>query len=181
MVRTNQGLECGNILWEAKRAKKWSKSWVEKLKNDQRQAGAELAVLVTTSPPEGLRGIDQYEGIWVCEPLFAVVIAKALRQSLIETTMQRAQASGRKDKMAVLYDHLCSVEFRQNIDGLVEAFISLQDQLSAEERSFKKQWKEREKQLKKAIGYAASIYGDIQGITGREALPEIKTLELPEG
>ena len=118
VVRTNQGVECGKILWEAKRAKNWSKSWAEKLKKDQREAGAELAVLVTTSPPDGLRGLDHYEGIWVCEPLFAVATAKALRQGLIETTMQRAQASGRKDKMPLLCDHLCSVDFRQNINGL---------------------------------------------------------------
>ena len=180
-ARTNQGVNCGKILWEAKRAKNWSKSWVEKLKKDQREAGAELAVLVTTSPPDGLRGFDQYEGIWVCEPLFAVATAKALRQCLIETTMQRAQASGRKDKMAILYDHLCSIEFRQHIDGLVESFVLLQEQLLAEQRSFRKQWKVREKQLKKAIEYTASIYGDIQQIAGREALPEIKTLALPGG
>ncbi len=181
MIRTNQGVECGKILWEAKRAKNWSKSWVEKLRKDQREAGAELAVLVTTSPPDGLRGFDHIDGIWICEPIFAVATAKALRQGLIETTMQRAQVSGRKDKMALLYDHLCSVEFRQNVDGLVEVFKALQDQLVAEQRAFQKQWKEREKRIKMAVQHTASIYGDIQGIAGREALPEIKTLELPGG
>jgi hypothetical protein len=110
-----------------------------------------------------------------------VATAKALRQGLIETTMQRAQASGRKDKMALLYEHLCSVDFRQNINGLVESFILLQKQLEAERRSLQKQWKEREKQLKNAIECTVSIYGEIQGIAGREALPEIKTLELPGG
>ena len=96
---------------------------MEKLKKDQRDAGAELAVLVTTSPPEGLRGCDQYEGIWVWEPLFAVATAKVLRHCLIETAMQRAQVSGRKDKKALLYDYLCSVDFRQYIKGLIETFI----------------------------------------------------------
>ena len=181
VVRTNQGVECGKILWEAKRAKNWSKPWVEKLKKDQRDAGAELAVLVTTSPPEGLRGFDQYEGIWVCEPLFAVATSKVLRQWLIETAMQRAQVSGRKGKMALLYDYLCSADFRQNIEGVVESFILQQKQLEAERRSFQKQWREREKQLKNGIECTVSIYGDIQGIAGREAIPEIKTLELPGG
>ena len=181
VVRTNQGVDCGKILWEAKRAKNWSKSWVEKLKKDQREAGAELAVLVTTSPPNGLRGFDQYEGIWVCEPLFAVATAKVLRHCLIETAMQRAQVSCRKDKMALLYDYLCSVDFRQNINGLVETFILQQKQLDAERRSFQKQWRERQKQLNNGIECTVSIYGDIQGIAGREAIPEIKTLELPGG
>ena len=166
---------------EAKRAKNWSKSWVEKLKKDQREATAELAVLVTTSPPEGLRGFDQYEGIWVCEPLFAVATSKVLRQWLIETAMQRAQVSGRKDKKALLYDYLCSVDFRQYIKGLIETFILQQKQIEAEQRSFQKQWRERRKQIKNAIECTVSIYGDIQAIAGREALPEIKTLELPGG
>ena len=46
--------------------------------------------------------------------------------------------------MALLCDHLCSVDFRQNINGLVESFILLQKQLEAERRSLQKQWKERE-------------------------------------
>ena len=95
--------------------------------------------------------------------------------------MQRAQASGRKDKMALLYDYLCSVDFRQNINGLVETFILQQKQLDAERRSFQKQWRERQKQLNNGIECTVSIYGDIQGIAGREAIPEIKTLELPGG
>jgi hypothetical protein len=73
------------------------------------------------------------------------------------------------------------VDFRQNINGLVESFILLQKQLESERRSLQKQWKEREKQLKNAIECTVSIYGEIQGIAGREALPEIKTLELPGG
>jgi len=81
--------------------------------------------------------------------------------------------------MAVLYDHLCSVEFRHQIEGIVESFISLKDQIDAEKRAFAKQWKERESQLEKAITNVAAVYGGIQGIAGREALPEISRLELP--
>ncbi len=179
-VRTNTGLDCGSILWEAKRARNWGADWPEKLKEDQRTAKAELAVIVTTCPPEGLRGIGQRDGVWVCEPAFAVALAGALRQGLIGTTFQRIQQAGRADKMAALYDHLCSVEFRQHIEAIVEAFVSLQEQLAAEQRAFARQWNEREQQLQKAITHTAMIYGGIQGIAGREALPEIKPLALPD-
>src|SRR5207247_1769347 len=46
-VRTNIGHDCGSILWETKRAKNWSKDWPAKLKEDQRTAKADLAVLVS--------------------------------------------------------------------------------------------------------------------------------------
>lgn len=173
-------LECGSILWEAKRARKWSADWPEKLKNDQRTAGAELAVVVTTCPPEGVRGIAPLDGVWICEPTYAVALAAALRQGLVRTAAQRAQKSNRADKVEALYDYLCGLEFRQHVEAIVESFVGLKEQLDSEQRVFARQWKEREKQLQKALRHTAEMYGGVQGIAGREALPEISTLALPE-
>jgi hypothetical protein len=83
--------------------------------------------------------------------------------------------------MSAIYDHLCSVEFRQRIEAIVDSFVGLKDQLGSEQRAFAKQWKEREEQINKAILNTAMLYGGIQGIAGREALPEIRTLALPSG
>jgi hypothetical protein len=52
--------------------------------------------------------------------------------------------------------------------------------LAAEQRAFARQWKEREQQLVKALQHTAMLYGSIQGIAGRAALPEIASLALPE-
>ena len=145
----------------------------------QREAKADLAVIVTTCPPAGLRGIGQVDGIWACETPFAIAIATALRQGLVATANLRLQQTNSADKMAMLYEHLCSVPFRQNIEAIVESFKGLKDQLDAEKRAFAKQWKEREFQLEKAITHTAALYGGIQGIAGREALPEIRSLALP--
>ena len=180
-VRTGNGMVCGTILWEAKRARNWSGEWSEKLKEDQREAKADLAVIVTTCPPEGLRGIGQMDGVWVCEPAFAMGLASALRQGLISTAAFRLQQANRADKMAMLYDHLCSVEFRHHIEAIVESFMGLKEQLECERRAFARQWKEREQQLEKAMTHTAMLYGGVQGIAGREALPEIKTLQLDAG
>ena len=178
-VRTNQGFVCGTILWEAKRARNWSNDWPEKLKADQREAAADLAVVVTTCPPEGLRGIGLHDGVWVSELPFALGLAAALRHGLIATAAQRVQQSNRADKAQAVYDHVCSIAFRQHIEAIVEGFLGLQTQLEAEKRAFAKQWKEREAQLTKAISHAAMLYGGIQGIAGREALPEMQALALP--
>ncbi len=178
-VRTNAGLVCGSILWEAKRARNWSGDWITKLKEDQRAATAELAVIVTTCPPDGVRGIGHLDRVWICEPPFAVVLAAALRDGLIRTALQRTQDIDRSDKMVQLYDYLCGVEFRQHIEGVVESFVGLKDQLDSEQRAFARQWKEREKQLQKAIQHTAALYGGVQGIAGHNALPGIKSLELP--
>lgn len=178
-VRTRQGSECGTIVWEAKRAKSWSSKWVKKLKDDQREEKADIAVLVTTCPPDGVSTIDLHEGVWVCEPPFAMALATALRQGLIHAATQRVQQENRADKMSQIYDHLCSIEFRQTIESIVDSFLGLKRQLDAEKTAMAKQWKERETQLTKAATGMAGLYGGIQGIAGREALPEIKSLSLP--
>jgi hypothetical protein len=177
-VRTSGGGDCGTIIWEAKRAKNWTSDWPDKLKADQRAANADLAVLVTTCPPSDLRGLGVVEGVWVCEPAFAVALAVALRQGLVSTAAQRVLQLNRADKAQVLYDHICGIEFRQHVQAIVETFLGLKEQLESEQRAFARQWKERDMQLQKALLHTAMLYGGIQGIAGREALPEIRTLAL---
>src|SRR5271170_5536385 len=41
------GQNCGTILWESKRTKNWSDSWLAKIRDDQRAAKAEIAVIVS--------------------------------------------------------------------------------------------------------------------------------------
>jgi len=178
-VRTRQGVECGSIVWEAKRAKAWSSKWVAKLKGDQREAKADLAVIVATCPPDGVSGMALHEGVWVCEPPYATALATALRQGLIHTAAQRIQQENRADKMSQIYDHLCSTEFRQTVETIVDSFLGLKRQLDSEKAAMAKQWKERESQLASALTGMAGLYGGIQGIAGREALPEIRNLALP--
>ncbi len=178
-VRLKDSTVCGIILWESKRAKNWSSEWPEKLREDQRQTQAELAVLVTTCLPDGVRGIGQVEGVWVCDWPLALGLAAALRQVLIAARLAKIQQAGWVEKAQSVYDYLCGTEFRQRIEAIVEAFLSLKSQLEAEKLAFARQWKEREKQLEKALTQTAMIYGSLQGITDRQALPTIEVLELP--
>ena len=53
-VRTPMGQICGKIIWEAKRAEKWSDKWLQKPKDDQQAANADIAVIVTTVMPKGI-------------------------------------------------------------------------------------------------------------------------------
>src|SRR4051794_37624860 len=49
-VIDRRGRNCGTILWETKNGK-WQEAWLAKLRDDQRQAKAHIAVLVATNPP----------------------------------------------------------------------------------------------------------------------------------
>jgi hypothetical protein len=52
IVNNAIGQPCGSILWELKRTKNWSPDWIEKLKEDQRNTNASIAVLATQALPK---------------------------------------------------------------------------------------------------------------------------------
>jgi hypothetical protein len=176
-VVDKKGRKCGGILWESKNAK-WSQGWISKLKEDQRQAKAQLAVLIVTNPPEDIKGFVFREGIWVTTWKLVVPLAMALRFNLVNMFHEKAISVGKNEKMEVLYQYLTSVEFKHRVEGIVEAFGYLQTDIEREKRWFQTKWARQEKELRKVIDHTQGMYGDLQGVMGR-ALPEIKSLELP--
>jgi hypothetical protein len=179
-VFTPGGQPCGTILWESKRAKNWSNAWVDKLREDQREAKAEVAVIVSQALPEGLRHIGHLGGIWVCDFPSAIGMAYILRAGLIQVALARASVVGKNEKMEMLYGFLSGVEFRNAVQGVIEAFTQMREDLESEKRATERMWAKREKQATKAIVNMARMYGGIQGIVGK-TLPSIPTLELPGG
>lgn len=179
-VRTKTGQECGTIIWETKRTKAWSNNWAGKLRDDQRAAKAELAVMVSFVLPEGTRNFGLVEGIWVCECACTLALATALRQGLIGAMTARLAETGKQGKMEEVYQYLCSTEFRQHVEAIVESFVTLQEQSAKERRAMEKLWAARDKQIERALRHTALLYGGIQGIAGRSALPELKQLQLAE-
>jgi hypothetical protein len=171
------GLDCGTILWESKRTKNWNEGWLPKLRNDQRAAKAHLAVLATVEMPKGLTTFGNIDGIWVTSRHCLVGLATALRYGLIEAARTKRSQEGRKTKIEVLYNYLAGSEFRQRIEGIVEAFITMKEDLESEKRSLHRLWAKREKQLERAALNTSGMYGDLAGILGPN-LPSIANLEL---
>lgn len=180
IVRNESLAECGAIVWEAKNAKHWQPAWIAKLKDDQREAGAALAVLVATSLPEGIRGFGLVEGVWVADLASYPALAAVLRAQLVEVARARAVASGVGAKMEALYAYLTGHEFRQRVEAIVEGFVAMQQQLERERRAMERQWAEREKQLERVVQNTVRMYGEIRGVVGA-SLPEIPALSLEEG
>jgi hypothetical protein len=177
MVRNPAGSDCGSIIWETKNTKAWSPGWITKLKDDMAETRASLAILVTVALPEGIARFGQFDGVWVTDPLSALPLAAALRQQLLQLERERQASTGKTVKMEMLYSYLAGNEFKGRVEGIVEAFTSLQDQLQRERRAMEKNWKEREKQIERVIKNTVGLYGDMQGIIGGQ-IPTIDALEL---
>lgn len=176
-VLASSGEVCGTILWESKRTKNWSGAWTDKLKQDQRTAKADIAVIVTQAMPDGIDTFGQVDGVWVARPPMAVALAGALRMCLLECFSARRATEGQQDKMAILYQYLTGPGFRQRIEALTEAFTTMQSELNDERRVFSKQWEKRQKQIERVMLSTVGMYGDLQGIAGK-TLQEIEGLEL---
>ena len=177
-VKTQSGRICGKILWETKRTKNWSESWIQKLKDDQRDAKADLAILASESLPKGLQHFRLMSGVWVTDILSAVSLALALRVVLIQVARERVTQVGKKEKMELAYNYLTGQEFRNRVEAIVESFTAMKMDLEAEKRAMLKIWAKREKQMERVISNAAGMHGDLQEIAG-SSLPAIKMLELP--
>ena len=178
-VRTPFGVECGVILWEAKNTKAWSSQWVPKLKDDMIEIRATIAILVSVVLPEGMGRFGQVDGVWVSDPLSAIALAAALREQLVAVNRERTASIGKNEKMEALYQYLAGPEFKQKIEGIVDAFTSMQEQLNQERRVMEKHWNRREKQIQRVVKNTVGLYGDMQGIIGGQ-IPAIPALELDE-
>jgi hypothetical protein len=179
MVRDSQGRPAGSIIWELKHAQ-WSDGWLEKLRADQRASKADLAVLVSVNLPKDLLTFGQRQGVWVTNRPTCVALAHVLRQQLIQVAVTKLAAVGKNEKMEVLYSYLSGLEFKQRVEGIVEAFSAMQDDLEKEKRWFNSKWAKQEKNLRRVIDQTIGMHGDLQSIMGA-SLPEIKQLQLENG
>jgi hypothetical protein len=175
---TPSGVACGTILWECKRAKNWSDGWLPKLREDQRTAKAEIAVVASGVLPKGVETFDQVDGVWVVHPRAVLPVALTLRQTLIEVNCARQAGEGQQTKMALMYQYLTGPKFRLRMQAIVEAYATLGDDLQKEKRASLKQWAKREAQINRAVEAAAGMFGELQGIAG-QSLKEIDGLDVP--
>ncbi len=178
-VRTTMGVESGVLLWETKNTKAWSTAWIPKLKDDMIEIRASIAILVSVVLPDGINRFGQVDSVWVSDPLSALPLAAALREQLMAVSRERNASVGKSEKMETLYQYLAGAEFKQKIEGIVEAFTSMQDQLNRERRAMERHWKQREKEIERVVKNTVGLYGDMQGIIGGQ-IPAIPALELDD-
>ncbi|MDA9207381.1 DUF2130 domain-containing protein [Octadecabacter sp.] len=166
----------GSILWESKRTKNWTASWLPKLRGDQRAAGCEIAVITSVALPDGIDSFGMVDGIWVCAPRYAIPLATSLRQGLLDVAGAKGRAMGQETKAELVYEYLTGTQFKQRVDAIVERFEDMQMELAKERKFMERGWALRAKQIDLVIASTVGMHGDLQGIAGR-AMPEIESVE----
>ncbi len=177
LQKVNGGV-AGTILWESKRTANWNAAWLGKLREDQRAAAADIAVLVSTVRPEGVDSFEQIDGVWVCAPSHALALGAVLRQTLIAVSAAKVAQEGQETKMEMVYAYLTGPKFRHRVEAIVERFTDMRADLDRERKAMTRLWAKRETQIEGVIAATVGMYGDLEGIAG-QAMPEIDGLDLP--
>ena len=175
-VRTPMGQACGKIIWEAKRTENWSDKWLQKLKDDQEAANADIAVIVTTAMPRGItESFCRMGDVWVVTPQVMRPVAETLRVILLEAQRMKLVNTGRDEKMEQLYNYLSSGQFSQKLRTMLDGFESMRSDLESEKRAMQRIWAKRQTQIERVTGSMGTVVGELQAIA-QEQLPQLGSM-----
>ena len=127
--------------------------------------------------PSDMDRMGMKDGIWICTYEEFKGLSAVIRESIIQISLALVSQENKGDKMVMLYDFLTSNEFKLQIEGIVEGFSQMKDDLASEKRAMERIWKQREKQIEKVTLNTIHMYGSIKGIAG-SAVQNVAALEL---
>lgn len=162
IIRSPKGADCGVILWESKRTKAWSDSWLSKLKADLVADSAHIPALVSDVLPEEFKsGLGAKDGVWICLPTLFIPLAQLLRKSLLDAARQKAISVNMQDKSQLLYAYVTSDDFTNQVQQLIETYVEMKAQISRERAALEKNLKSREVQVERLISGMSNIVGSL--------------------
>lgn len=177
-VKNKFGNEAGSILWETKRTKLWSNSWLAKLREDARKTNATVPILVSEVLPEDVKYFKRLEGVIVTSYESAIGVADMIRERLLQVAIAKSKASN-DEKLQAIYEYISSDAFRHKFESHFESVSELRKGLESEKRAMERIWKHRETQIERLDRSAAQMFGEFQGVV--PSLKPLKNLELGAG
>lgn len=169
---------CGTIVFENKHTAAWNPRWIAKLKGDQRDVRADVAVLVTATLPKDVTTFALVDGVWVTSFNCLPGLAMALRIGLLQVAAHRQAVVGRGEKMELVYAYMTGDQFKRRVEALFDVIANMIHDLDKEKRALTSSWSKRRTQLNQLCTCLAGFYGDMQGIAGTNAMPTIEAFEV---
>lgn len=165
-VRNNLGQNCGKIIFESKRTENFSSDWIEKLKTDLHNQGADVAVIVTKTMPKDMTQFGEKHGVYICSFHEVRSLVTVLRNAILRIADIRKFQENKGDMMHAVYDYVTGQEFRRNLQLMRENFRNLQTQLDKEKEEFEKNWQKKKKMIQTIIDNSSHVSGAIEGLAG---------------
>ena len=165
----------GSILWETKRTKAWSNSWITKLKDDSAKISASEAIIVSQVMPEGMSNFDRKDGIWITTYEHAVGICRYLRFLITSMSSVKSSASQTEEEWGRIRDYMLSDSFKHRMQAHFDGIQALRTGFDAEKRATMLRWKKQEAQIDKLDVNTINFYGELKAIVSE--LPEIQGVD----
>ncbi len=167
----------GSILWETKRTKAWSNSWITKLKDDSAKISASEAIIVSVVMPDGMTNFDRKDGIWITTYEHAIGICRYIRFLITSMSSLKSSASQTEEEWGRIRDYMLSDSFKHRMQAHFDGIQALRTGFDAEKRATLLRWKRQETQIEKLDTNTINFYGELKAIVSD--LPEIKGVDSP--
>ena len=175
------GMEnCGTIYYESKNTKEFNNQWISKFKNDIQNQNADIGVLVTKTPAKDQKRIKVIDGIYVCSFEEFKDLSEVLRNTILEFSKHKKINENVKDKKELLYSFLTSKNFVNAIERIIESFVTMNKDLSKEERISAKNFSKRRSLMRVAQENTINLFTNFSTIAGA-SIQNIELLEYEAG
>ncbi len=165
----------GSILWETKRTKAWSNSWVTKLKDDMGKIAASEAIIVSQILPDEIGNFDRKDGVWITFYEHAISTARYVRFLITTVASIKSSTSQTDEEWGKIRDYMLSDSFKHRMQAHFDGVKALRENLTQEKRNTTLRWKRQEVLIEKLDSNTLNFYGELKAIASD--LPEIDNLE----
>jgi hypothetical protein len=165
-VRNNLLQECGKIIIEVKNTKQFSKKFIDKIKDDKREANADIAIILTVSLPSDVRYFTIQDGVIVCDYVSFFNLIDIFRNKLIEIHNVKVSNQNRANKVDILYSHVTDPKFFEKLTTLYDLYVNMKSSLDLEKNSIRRHWNKRETELEILVSNVNDIWSGLNAIVG---------------
>jgi hypothetical protein len=165
-VRNTLLQECGKIIIEVKNTKQFSKKFIDKIKDDKREANADIAIILTVSLPSDVKYFTIQDGVIVCDYVSFFNLVDIFRNKLIEVHNIQASNQNRANKVDILYNHVTDPKFFEKLTTLYDLYVNMRTSLDLERNSIRRHWNKRETELEILVSNVNDIWSGLNAIVG---------------
>ncbi len=165
-IKNIRNQQVGSVLYESKRTKNFQNGWIEKVKQDQLEACADIAVIVTETMPGQEKNLCLIDGVWICDFATFKWLAKVLREKVVEVKASQVVQQDKGNKMTVLYDYFTGTEFKLQVETIIRCFLDMKEGIEKHKLVYLKHVKTQEKLIEQVLGNTVDMCGTIKAIAG---------------
>lgn len=179
-VLDKNGKVAGSVIWEIKRTKAFSPSWLPKLREDARKVGATECILISDTLPSDVKSFSRKDNVWVSNYEYALHTARTVRFLILSIAAAKSGVSHNDEELKKIRDYITSDSFRHKFEAHQESVQALREDLQSEKRLSEIRWKKRETQIERLDRNSSQMYGELQGIVPQLADIEVLSIESGE-